>query len=164
MKRSTLWPIGIAAILMTTVGANFALLYVAGDDPSFSIEPNYYAKAVAWDSTMAQSARNAHLAWRVVPALAPFSPEQGAVLTVSVLDSTGASINDATVSVSALYNGRAGVVLQSTLRHADSVYRTTLPVSHKGQWEFRFEVTRGSERFTSAARIEAEQGQPGPHS
>ena len=162
MKRSTLWPIGIATILLTTVAVNFALMYVAGDDPSFAIEPNYYAKAVAWDSTMAQSARNEHLGWRVVPALAPFSTNGGAVLSVSVFDSTGAPIDDATVKVAALYNGRANVVLESTLRHADSAYRGSLPVTHRGQWELRFDVTRGSDRFTSTARIEAAESTSGP--
>ena len=69
MKRGSMWPIGIAAVLLATVAANIALYYVAGNDPSFVIEPNYYAKAIAWDSTMAQSALNQRLGWHLAPAL-----------------------------------------------------------------------------------------------
>ena len=155
MKRSTWWPIGIATILATTVAANMALLYVSSGDPSVAIEPNYYAKAVAWDSSMAQSAHNARLGWHLVPRLADFTPRNGAVLTVTLSDSTGARIDDATVNVSALYNGRAGIVLESTLNHGDGAYSTTLPVSHRGQWELRFDVRRGPERFTNTTRVEA---------
>ena len=28
---------------------------IANDDPSFAIEPDYYRKAVTWDSTLAQT-------------------------------------------------------------------------------------------------------------
>jgi hypothetical protein len=155
MKRATWWPIGIATVLATTVGANVALLYVSSGDPSLAIEPNYYAKAIAWDSSMAQSARNERLGWHIVPRLGAFTARDGAVLTVTVSDSTGAAIDDASVTVSALYNGRAAVVLEQTLEHADRAYHATLPVSHRGQWELRFDIRRGTERFTNTTRIEA---------
>ena len=57
MNASRLWPWAIGAVLLITVAANLALFHVAGSDPSFVIEPDYYAKAVAWDSTMAQTRR-----------------------------------------------------------------------------------------------------------
>jgi hypothetical protein len=155
MKRSHWWPIGITAVLLATVSANFGLLYVAGHDPSLSIEPNYYAKAIAWDSTMAQRTTNARLGWLVVPHLSAFAPDSGAALSVTVSDSTGVPIADATVTVSALYNGRASVVLESTLHQDGGAYRTTLPISHRGQWELRFDVRHGTERFTNTMRVEA---------
>jgi len=155
MKQHHWWPIGLAAVLLATVCANFALLYVARGDPSLAIEPNYYAKAIAWDSTMAQRTTDARLGWHIVPHLGAFSADAGAVLSITLTDSTGVPIEDATVKVSALYNGRAAVVLESTLRHDAGAYSTTLPVSHRGQWELRFDVRRGAERFTNTARVEA---------
>lgn len=161
MKRSTWWPIGICGVLAITVGVNLYLFYVAGDDPSMVIEPNYYAKAIVWDSTLAQSRRNQALGWRLSPSLDAFSAKDGARLSVRLVDSTGTPISDATVKVSALYNARADVILESTLAPAADGYATKIKVDHGGEWELRFDVTRGAERFTSTQRVDAVSAGPG---
>jgi len=160
MKRSTRWPLGIAGVLLATVVANIALYYVAGSDPSFVIEPNYYAKAIAWDSTMAQSAMNQKLGWHLAPSLAAYTMRDGAELSVRLTDSTGAPIDDATVKVAALYNARAATVVESTLHLDHASYVAHLPVSHRGQWELRFDVTRAGQRFTATERVEAVEASP----
>lgn len=158
MKREHLWPLGMAAILAGTVVINFWMIKVAGDDPSFAIEPNYYARAVAWDSTVAQEARNRRLGWRVEPTLTGFD-ESGAVLSVALSDSAGAAIPDAHVRVSALFVGRANEVLDAPLAPTGSRYAVRLPVRHRGAWELRFTVNRGGERFTSTHRVEVRSAQ-----
>lgn len=155
MKRGTLWPIGIGAILTITVAANFAVYYVANDDPSLAIERDYYRKAVNWDSTLAQERVNHTLGWRLTPSLGAFTPARGADLRVKLTDSTGAPIVGATVRVSAFFNARANHLLDTTLAPASGGYEGRLPVNHTGLWELRFEVTRGAARFTSTSRIEA---------
>lgn len=154
MKRATLWPIGLAGVLTLTVAGNVALYLVARDDPSFAIEPDYYAKAIAWDSTIAQARRNDTLGWRLTPTLEEFGRD-GARLHVTLTDSTGRRIPDAVVNVSAMYVARAGHVLASTLERDDDGYSTRLAVHDGGQWELRFDVTRGSDRFTAISRVEA---------
>jgi hypothetical protein len=160
MKRSTLWPIGIGAVLLITVAANIALYYVAGNDPSFVIEPNYYAKAIAWDSTMAQSALNQRLGWHLAPALSPYTSRDGATLSVTLTDSSGVPITDATVKVAAIYNARAATILESTLTQDQSAYVAHLPVGHRGQWELRFDVNRRGTRFTAIERVDAVESGP----
>jgi hypothetical protein len=155
MKRSSWWPIAVVAILALTVGANFWIYYVANDDQGIAIEPDYYQKAVAWDSTMAQARANRSLAWIVTPSLAAFTPHDGADLRVTLTDSTGAAISDATVTVSAFYNARAGEVSGATLAARAGGYETRLPVHHGGLWELRFDVRRGTVHFTSTSRVEA---------
>jgi hypothetical protein len=155
MKRSTWWPIAIVAILALTVGANIAIYYVANADQGIAIEPDYYRKAVAWDSTMAQARENRTLGWRVTPSLAAFTARDGADLRVTLTDSTGAAISDATVKVVAFYNARAGEISDTTLVRRSGGYETRLPVHHGGLWELRFDVTRGRVHFTSTARVEA---------
>jgi len=160
MKRGTMWPIAIGAVLLATVSANIVLYYVAGNDPSFVIEPNYYAKAVAWDSTMAQSALNQRLGWHLSPAMGSYTPRDGAALTVTLTDSVGSAIDDATIKVAAVYNARAGTILESTLHRDRMAYVTRLPVSHGGQWELRFDVTRGGTHFTSTERLDVSESEP----
>jgi len=156
MKRGHLWPLAVVAILGITVAVNIWVAVVAGSDPSFAIEPDYYHKAVNWDSTLAQSRENERLGWRIRTRLTAFDPRHGARLDVALVDSAGAPITDAVVHVAALYNARADQVFQTTLAPTnDRAYAATLPVAHAGQWELRFEVVRGGRRFTSSSRVEA---------
>ena len=53
------------ALLVAWAGANIAFVVITSRDASFAVEPNYYAKALAWDQTMAQQARNEALGWSV---------------------------------------------------------------------------------------------------
>ena len=63
-RKGALWPIAIAGVLGGTVAAN-AFILVEANRGNVAIEPDYYRKAVAWDSTLAQAGRNAQLAWRI---------------------------------------------------------------------------------------------------
>jgi hypothetical protein len=158
MKRGSAWPIAITVILGLTVAVNIWIAVVAGDDPSFAIEPDYFHKAVTWDSTLAQARENAQLGWRLESRLAAFDPRLGARLSVTLVDSVGTPIPDATVHVSALYNARANQVFTATLASpTDSriEYTGQLPVTCAGEWELRFQVTRGGKTFTTTARMEA---------
>ncbi|HUX33234.1 MAG TPA: FixH family protein [Gemmatimonadaceae bacterium] len=161
MKRGSGWPIGVVVILAATVGLNLWVYRVANDDPSFAIEPNYYQKAVDWDSTMAQERRNLALGWRVSPTLAAFSARDGARLQVTLTDASGAAIRGATVKVAAFFNARANDVVDTTLVSDSTGYGGRLPVTRGGVWELRFDVTRGRERFTSTSRVEAVQADHG---
>jgi hypothetical protein len=82
-------------------------------------------------------------------------PRVGARLSVTLADSSGAPITDAIVKVSALYNARAGTVLESVLRPDTNGYNTILGIAHAGLWEFRFDVTRRRQHFTSTVRLDA---------
>jgi nitrogen fixation protein FixH len=156
MKRGGWWPIGITAVLATTVAANIWVARIASDDPSFAIEQDYYQKAIAWDSTLAQARRNATLGWRLTPALGPIGTTGGARLSARLTDSTGAPISGASVRVSALQVARANDVHEVTLAAAGAgEYDAQLDARLPGQWELRFDVRSGSTHFTDIARVEA---------
>lgn len=155
MKRGMWWPIGITGVLATTVAANIWVAVLANDDPSFAIEPNYYEKAVAWDTTLAQSRRNAMLGWRLTPTVGPIGTDGRAVLTAYLTDSAGAAIPDAVVRVAALAVARASDVHEATLVPAGAgEYTTRLEASRAGQWELRFDATSGSDHFTQVDRVD----------
>jgi len=160
VKRGAWWPIGIATVLAATVGANIWIAVVANDDPSFAIEQDYYKKAVAWDTTLARREASRRLGWHIEPVLGAMTRD-GVQLHVTLVDSTGAPIEGATVKVSAFYNARAGTLVNATLRSGASEYTAQLPVHHAGQWELRFDVTRGTDRFVSTSRVEAAAAEHG---
>ncbi len=155
MKRGTGWPIGVVVILAATVGINIVMYRVANDDPSFAIEPDYYQKAVDWDSTMAQKRQNLALGWQLSPTLAAFTMHNGALLRITLRDASGAEIRDAKVKVAAFFNARANDVIDTTLARDSTGYAVRLPVKHGGVWELQFDVMRGRQRFTSTSRVEA---------
>ena len=104
---------------------------------------------------------NDALGWRLSPALTPFSAHAGARLSVTLTDSAGRPIHGATVKVSAVYNARAGHILEATLSPDGQSYSTRLDVEHAGQWELKFDVLQNGAHFTSTARVEA-VGATGP--
>ena len=155
MKRGSWWPIGITAVLATTVAANIWVAVIASDDPSFAIERDYYKKAITWDSTLAQTRENERLGWRLTPAFGPIEPKGGARLRATLTDSTGAPISGAVVKVSALPVARANQVHELTLAAAEAgAYGAELDARRPGQWELRFDVKVGSAHFTEVARVE----------
>ena len=163
MKAATRWPVGILAILGLTVAANLALYHVAGGDPSFAIEPNYYAKAVAWDSTLAQAAATRRSDGGVTPTLAASPSRDGARLSVALTDSTGKPVSGAVVKVVALYNARADACLRVHAR-ADGDRLQHAP-RRESRWAVGASVRREPRRRTTSRRRRASKRAPaGPGS
>ncbi len=156
MKPGSAWPIGIAGLLAASVIANLALMRVAGSDPSMAIEPDYYKKAVAFDSTMADERRSNATGWSAVTTLDAVVPGRSTRVHVRLSDSSGTSVPDATVQVVALFNARANDLQQVELqRDADDSYGGLLTITHPGQWEVRVHATRGGAVFRGTSRVEA---------
>jgi nitrogen fixation protein FixH len=155
MKAGMMWPIGITAILGATVAANIVMIRLASDDPSMAIEPNYYKKAVDFDSTMAAERRSNALGWTAVSSIEPMVAGQPTRVRVKLATADGTAIPDATVKVVALFNARANDLKQATLTaQPDSSYTASIDVSFPGLWEVRVDATRGAEHLISTSRVD----------
>lgn len=155
MNAAKLWPAAILGVLGVTVAANVVLLVEAGDPGAAGIEPDYYRRAVAWDSTMAQEDRNAALGWRLAADLGP-PAAGGSPLVVRLTDADGRRIAGARIDVEAIHNLAASHPVRATLDATeDGAYATRLPLPRRGLWELRFTVVRAGERFTARLRREA---------
>jgi len=161
MKPGMGWPIGIAAVLLTSVAGNLVLMRIANNDPSFAIERDYYQRAVAFDTTMREASRSDALGWTADMALAADRAERGA-LRIRILDRNGAPVPTDSISVVAFFNARANDRFTLHLSGADlespGVYRAVIPVSHRGQWEVQVDAWRGSEHFVATSRVEVTRG------
>lgn len=156
MKRGAWWPIGITAVLATTVAANLWVMRIATDDPSFAIEPDYYQKAITWDSTLAQARQDSVLGWRLTPQLQIVAGTGKTRISATLADSLGTPISGAVMKVAALPVARASEVHEAMLAAAGAgEYEGQLDAQRQGRWELRFEVRAGSTRFTEVARVEA---------
>jgi nitrogen fixation protein FixH len=150
------WPIGIVLVLSATVIGNLVMMRVANDDPSMAIEPDYYKKAVDFDSTMAQERRSNALGWTAVSTMDSIVTGRPTRVRVQLHDASGASIADASVQVTALFNARANDLQAGSLqRQADSSYSAPLNIQYPGEWEVRVDAVRGSQHFRTTSRVVA---------
>jgi len=146
VKRDWIWPAIVVGLLVLGVGANVLLMLYATGDPSFAVEPDYYAKALAWDDHMAQERRNADLGWTIALDLASGPASTGLVgVAATVTDRQGALIEDATVSIEAFSYARGN-------EKVTAVLPADLPLPRKGLWEFRCTARRGEDVFTAVLR------------
>ena len=153
MKPAALWPAAVIGALVITVAANVVLLMAANDSRHAAVEPNYYQKAVAWDSTMAQESRNEALGWSVDATLERMAEET--LVRARFADRTAAPLAGARVAVEGIHNLDSGKRVRGELREtAPGVYEAVLPLRRAGLWELRFTVDRRGEHFTAELRRE----------
>ena len=143
------WPVAIVALLVGGAAANIAFMIVANRDATFAVEPDYYRKAVDWDRTMAQEARNVELGWQVSARLEPVDGGR-ARLVARVADRDGHPVSDAAVVVEAFPSARARDIASFALAPAgpDGTYAVMLTRARPGLWELRLRATRGEQVFT----------------
>lgn len=159
--RGRLWPWALGTVLAVTMAGNIWVMRLAGSDASFAVEPDYYRKAVDWDSTMAQSGRNTALGWELEAELTPPAADGSSRVTVSLRGADGAAIAGAVIQLEATHNAQASRVLEATLEATgDGTYRAILPDARRGIWELRFEATRGGDRFTATRRQDTSRDGP----
>jgi len=145
----------VVLITSTTAGL-VAMGVVASNDPSFSLEKDYYKKALRWDETQAQAAENARLGWKVELDAEPRG--QKLELVARVRDSHGQPIHGAVVLVEGFPNARASQVGSTTLATATDGYRGDLSFVRPGVWEFRLSVDAGGKHYTEILRRDVRAG------
>lgn len=156
MKKGMGWPIGVVVILMSTVLANIGVIVFTGDDPSFAIEPDYYQKAVDWDSTEALGTRSDALAWRAEASVMA-DADGFSRLSIVLRDAAGDVVRDAAVSGALLHIARANDVQQVRFDATDSgTYEARVNMPRAGLWELRLAADRSAEQFRQTLRIETD--------
>jgi len=148
------WPAIVIALLATHLTVGGVMLYFATMDPSFAVEEDYYAKALAWDSTARQRGENAELGWsasvRVADSAGPLLER---AVTLTLVDAAGAPVERAGVRLVAFHNARSDDRLESAMSESrPGVYTADLRIRRPGVWEFRVTAERGADRFTDSLR------------
>lgn len=147
MKKFKLFPGAIFAL----IGLNFVIVAVtvtlATGDPSVSAEPDYYAKAVAWDESVHAREASRKLGWTAditVPA-----PGQ---VAIALTDSGRSPVAGAAVTIEAFPNIRSSQRQALTaVEAAPGRYVAAFDCTHTGLWQFRIQATRGESRFLDNA-------------
>ena len=157
MKTGWYWPLLLAGLLVSGVAANVYFMCRAIGDPSFAVESDYYAKAIAWDAHQAQARENADLGWTLALTVAPADRGTGRARVVAKLaDRDGRPVPGLAVGLEAFHNARAADVVTATLSEtAEHDYAGDVAVLRPGLWEFRVIAARGAETFTAVVDQDA---------
>ena len=150
------WAYVPAGLLAAMLGGLLTLAHIAGDDPSFAVERDYYRKASDWNAEMAQRAENERLGFRADLTLARL-PSGKHALSLELRDRAGAPVSGARVTAVAFHNARAGRHLELDLRPEATAYTAEIPAQRPGLWEFRITALAGSDRFTTVVRRALEE-------
>ena len=155
MNKGAWWPVAIVGVLAVTVLANVVLLIEADGKGAAVVEPDYYRRALVWDSTRAAEVRSDSLGWRAEAAFGPLGADGRAELRVRLLDRDGAAVTGARVRVSALHNTYADRPVEAALTAlAGGAYGARLPMIHAGLWALRIAADRGPDHFGAELRRE----------
>jgi len=149
MKPGAMWPVAIVTVLAVTVAANVVLIVAANDPKASVVESDYYRKAVAFDSTMAERSADLKLGWRMEARLG-LPGAKGTKFEARLLDANGLPLDGAIVQVVAVHNLDAGRPVSGPLVGVgDGRYVAMLPLAHTGRWELRLAVQRGTQHFSA---------------
>jgi nitrogen fixation protein FixH len=141
-----------------TVCANIAMMIAARDPNAYVVEPDYYHKGVAWDSTMAEARASVALGWRVDAALRDWTPA-GTDLTVLLADSTGGPVTGAQVKVELINNLSPETPNHVIVAEAgNGHYTTRVALPRPGLYELRLQARRDSAYFTADLRRDVARG------
>lgn len=150
------WPGLVVCILGISFTFAGVTMYVAMTDPSFSVEPDYYQKALDWDQTARQRELNEQLAWAAAISVGDaHGPLNLRDLTMTLTDDQGDAIENARVTLHAFHHARRNESLDATLEAGDGagVYSASMPIKRDGLWEFRLVVDHDGRRFTSDQQL-----------
>lgn len=147
-KKGWYWPLLLVAGMSGIVGVNVWMLFVATGDANGSVvEPDYYRKAVAWDSTMALRAASDSLGWGTELLLSS-KPESSSLLELRISDASGTAVTGARVQATLIHNADASRHVEVVLRdEGDGRYSGAPTLTHPGLWEVRIDAVRGRAHF-----------------
>lgn len=154
MTARTRWVAIIAGLLLGNAAATGVLIGLSSGQTRHRVLPDYYQRAVTWDSTMAEAQASAALGWRADLAV------DGRELTLTVVDRGGAPVADAAVELVAVPRGRVdATVSAAAVAIGPGVYRVALTGHRGGLHDVALRVVRGSERFVADRLVDL--GAPG---
>lgn len=143
-------------LLSGLLSIQIAMFFISTGDPSFSVEPDYYAKAVRWDEERAQSQRGLALGYQVTASVSePSRTSLDSRLLIQITRGDGRPLVGATVTAVAFHNARASERKQLVLSEVKhGTYEAQFPVLKSGIWELRTTVRCDEGPFTTVHELD----------
>lgn len=151
-RNGGLWALFPVGLLGPLIAGQLYLVHRALSDPSSVVEEHYYAKAVSWDSRVAEHRANDLLGWQARCDVEGVSPGRRNA-SMKLVDRDGRPVVGAHVEADAFAVVRSDHTVHIVLSETEpGIYVGALNAARPGLWELSFRATRGAARFTSVAR------------
>lgn len=159
IERGLHWPVML--VCMFLVSASFVIFtaVVGAGSGSKMIEPDYYERAVDWDSERELLEAADRLGWRVTVSMSPtLDPKGSRLVSVLILDAQGNPIEDAVVEIVAFATSQAHDRFQSAVEHNGAgQYQHRFQGMHEtGFWETRVSISALDEQALVVKSLELE--------
>lgn len=140
--------IGFVVFLLVANAVAMGYLVAKSGDPTPRVLPDYYAKAIAWDTIAAERGASDALGWSVTAHL-------GDALEIELRDRDGAPLAGATIDASVRHRSRADHVLRiAPAESAPGRYAASVALAQPGLHVVELTAVRGAERFVTALVVE----------
>lgn len=150
------WVLGWLGLLITVVGVNVAFIVTAFKTSPGLVEESYYEKGRDVEKNFHKKleARN-RLGWDIRLQ----SPDEiilgrPAYYSITIVDSVGMPLRDATVTLHAYRPSDASADIQTEMQSiATGVYQAAINLPLKGIWDLKVKVSRGEDELETARRV-----------
>lgn len=143
-RAGLFWGSLVVGLLGIQVVVGVGAVILATGDPSVSVVPDYYDKALRWDDEKQSRADSEALGWQAdisVPGGADRNGDRTVV--VRLRDEEGTAIDGAAVIMSVYHHARASELQELELRgHGDGHYSGTARMPQGGLWQFELRSIR----------------------
>jgi nitrogen fixation protein FixH len=155
MSRVRRWPVLLAAALLAQAAGVLTMVTIAARDRNFSVEPNYYEKAVHWDDAARERDHARELGWSVTTAIRDRS------LVVNLATALGAPLEGASISGEYFHQAHTREHSNVTLTAVSpGRYECPVGVLRPGFFQVRLQIVRGPERVCVIETVEARSESP----
>jgi nitrogen fixation protein FixH len=152
------WPMIIVGLLVGHTALMIAFVCIATRDKSFSVDPDYYGKAVHWDQSQAEQRASDALGWQATIRPEEVVDEKGERTVVFELtDANGAAVSAMAIDAVYFHHAHGNEVRKATFKSEPSDPRhflARLPMSHTGTWEFHVTAHAGEKLFVKTMTID----------
>jgi nitrogen fixation protein FixH len=150
-KKSLRWPIAIVGLIGLHATGMLVVIAIATRNPTFSVEPDHYQKALGWDRLAARRQASDLLGWKAaVTSDAQLDVATTRGLECRIVDREGKPVTGATVSMQAFAHARGEERIHLDLREASAgSYTVRAPMARSGLWELRLSALRGPDLYTT---------------
>lgn len=154
------WPILVIGLLIGHAALMLVAVLIATSDRSFTVLPNYYKQALAWDANQAIQRQSEKLGWTIdTQTAATADPLGQRQVRLTLRDAAGRLIPNGTLELSYYHRTSAGDVQRARLNSTGpGLFEQKLPLRKSGFWEFRIEAIADGQRFVTTTPHFVEAG------
>lgn len=155
-RSAWFWPALVISLLTGQIVLVLVMAYLAVSDHSFAVEPDYYRKALQWNSEIAQQQANRRLGWTLHVEVSEQADllQQREVRCV-IHDPAGKPVEGADVEIVAFSHVRGNDRQELILTALEAGrYGATVRMTQGGLWEFRITARRGADLMTHIEQMQ----------